>query len=71
MNEELLKDIKQMLSYNTSQYISSIKRHQIIEIIEIVERLFNARKMWEFTNDNVELFEYLMFGEVEKWKTMD
>jgi len=63
MNEELLKDIKQMLSYNTSQYISSIKRHQIIEIIEIVERLFNARKMWEFTNDNVELFEYLMFGE--------
>ena len=58
MNEELLKDIKQMLSYNTSQYISSIKRHQIIEIIEIVERLFNARKIMCGNSLMTDLFEY-------------
>ena len=61
--KEMIKDIKQLLNYNTSVYISKNNRLRMIEIIEMIERLEYAKDNWEFTIGMSELYEYIKFGK--------
>ena len=66
--KEMIKDIKQLLNYNTSVYISKNNRLRIIEMIEMIERLEYAKENWGFTIGMSELYEYIKFGRESEAK---